>query len=537
MPAGAGSVAPKPLLITSCAEEAEAAAKMVASRYDVVGLEGGSLPDLRAARKRECLLWLNGEEPKTTSIIGLLYMAGARSVSEIPPGPTAAAAAAAGGDLTSFESFVSASKITHPKFTPQILETSSDNEELIPPTEDEKAAWDQLGLRLTTNGAAVPNLENVVRILEGMPHFHGRIWLDEFVGDVFTNLGVKEMGGKRQWTDADSLALQLSLQRNLGIARIGLECVHSGVMAFAHANKRNPPKEWLIGLQNKWDGKKRIGGFFRDYMGADDSEYTTAVSRNFFLALVARVFQPGCKVDNMVVLEGSQGRKKSTALKRLGGEWFTECNEPLGAGSNKDFYSILRGKMIVEIAELDSFSKADTARIKAIITTATDRYRAPYAKVAQEVPRTSVFVGTTNEDEYLADPTGGRRFWPVKTGHIDDEKIAEDREQLFAESVCAYRDRPVWWELPQEEARALQDARRRGDVWEEEIEEWLSKPTQSMKQLTSLMVAKEALGMDVERINHAAMIRIANCMKALGYSNKSPIKLGEKSVKVWRKIK
>lgn len=507
------------MLIVSNTEEAAAATKIVGDTYEVMALEGGALAEPENPRGRECLLWLDPmPEPELTALVGLLYMAKARSVAGFGgaggAGFAPRAALAAGADLEGFQNFLRSQRVEHPRYTPQILEDSADDECLIEPTEDERQAWRDLGLRLNSNKVALPTLENAVKTLRQMRQFEQRIWFDDFVGEVYTNFGVRGPGAKRQWIDADSRALQLSMQENLGLARIGFETVHQAVLAYAHMNRVNPPKDWLLSLQNKWDGVSRIGGFLQNYMGAENSEYTAAVSKNFFIALVARIFRPGCKVDNMLVLEGSQGRKKSTALKALGGEWFTECNEPLGAGSNKDFYAILRGKMIVEIAELDSFSKADTARIKAIITTATDRYRAPYAKVAQEVPRTSVFVGTTNEDEYLADPTGGRRFWPVKTGHIDADRIAEDREQLFAEAVCAYRDRPVWWELPLEEARALQDARRRGDVWEECVRDFLL----GREQASMLEVIKGALKLDdITKIDQRMMNRVSAALKVCGW--------------------
>jgi len=187
------------------------------------------------------------------------------------------------------------------------------------------------------------------------------------------------------------------------------------------------------------------------------------------IGAVARVMQPGCKMDNMLVLEGPQGSLKSSALATLGGPWYAEVNESV---QSKDFHMALQGKMIIEIAELDSFSKAETTRIKQVITCQSDRYRKPYGHFAEDHPRTCVFVGSTNEDQYLSDHTGGRRFWPVACGKINIKYLEKNRDQLFAEAVREYEVGTPWWAIPENEARAAQDKRRRVDPWEDTVQDY-----------------------------------------------------------------
>lgn len=402
-------------------------------------------------------------------------------------------------------------------------------------------AWESLGLVLTEKNQPVTNLDNCVRILEGLPSIDGRIWFDEFANTVNTSFscegGGQGMGGQgtgsREWTDHDTAALWLELQRKMGLARIGKETVHEAVMVYAYKHKRHPVKQWLHAQE--WDRVPRIDSFLSDYLGAEDSAYTRATSANFFIGMMARIYKPGCKVDNMLVLEGDQGKQKSSALKALCGEWFTECNDPVSGGNNKDFYSVLQGKMLVEIAELDSFNKADIKRIKAIITTGTDRYRPAYGRLAQNFPRTSVFVGTTNEDEYLEDPTGGRRFWPVRVGLVRLDQIAGDRGQLFAEALIRYRGGASWWIVPKEEAAAAQELRRKVDDWEHEIAEWLAQPEiVILGPRSTLEIAKGAIGLDVEKIDRRVSNRVAYCMKSRGYKMKNA-RMGDSIKKVWER--
>lgn len=422
------------------------------------------------------------------------------------------------------------------------LPPETENHDFIPPTQDQIETWDALGLRYeTTKRGVIPppaNLASATKILENYPALSDRIWLDEFTDSVMTNLPPMGPGVRaREWTDHDTRRLQLAMQEGVALHSMGFDTAHSAALTVAYKRRRHPVKEWLMGCQ--WDGSHRVEQFFQKYMGATDSAYARAVSKNFFVAMIARIFAPGCKMDNMVVLEGAQGAKKSSALKTLCQEWFTECNDPINNGQSKDFYSVMQGKMLVEIAELDAFSNADIKRIKAILSTATDRYRPAYGRTTNNYPRTSVFVGTTNEDQYLEDPTGGRRFWPIAVTNIDLELIENDREALFAEALELYKQGATWWEVPREEALKEQELRREVDAWEEKIAHWLLQPDTKIACPTPTIaqVAKGALKIDVEHLDKRLSNRIGNCLKALRYKPAPQWDAAtQRTRKIWKKI-
>lgn len=389
------------------------------------------------------------------------------------------------------------------------------------------AEWLRLGLVMNKN-SPVLNESNVLKILEGVDRLSGVFWMDTFSGCPMATFD----GKTKQWTDEDSLLLCIDIQTKLGLSNLKVAMVHSAVMAACARNRRHPVKEWIGGAA--WDEVPRIKKFLVRYMGASDNSFNDAVSQNFLISMVARVYDPGCKVDNMMILEGGQGKRKSSALRALVGEWFVECNESL-AGNHKDFLAVMHGKMLVEIAELDSFSKAETTKIKAIISTQSDRYRPPYGRLAETFYRTSVFVGTTNKEDYLEDSTGGRRFWPVavaQTGIIDLAAITRDRDQLFAEALHEYKAGKSWWEVPEDQATQIQESRRRGDPWEQEIEDRLL----CMDETTSHQVMDEFLKIEVSNQDARTLMRVANCLRALGWT-RAVVRKGTKTFKLWKKVK
>jgi len=175
------------------------------------------------------------------------------------------------------------------------------------------------------------------------------------------------------------------------------------------------------------------------------------------------------------VLEGPQGIRKSTALRTLAGEYFTDELADLGS---KDAAMQTRGVWIIELSELDSLSHSEVARIKAFMSRTTDRFRPPYGMRLVESPRQCVFAGTVNHSTYLRDETGGRRFWPVACGRIDADAVARDRDQLWAEAEAKARfdAGSVWWMDTAELIQLASDQqvdRYEGDPWEEVIGPWV----------------------------------------------------------------
>jgi predicted P-loop ATPase len=239
----------------------------------------------------------------------------------------------------------------------------------------------------------------------------------------------------------------------------------------------------------------------------------------FLIAMVARVFEPGCKADYLLVLEGDQGIEKSRACQVLAGEWFSDSLPNI---HDKDAKMHLRGKWLLEVPELAGFARAETEALKAFITRTHERYRPVWGRRDVIEPRQCLFIGSTNCDAYIKDETGGRRFWPVKVGRIDIAKLIQDRDQLFAEALERFRHGEEWWPGTQFETvniKPQQEARRDADAWEAKIADWLAATTD--KKVLIWEVAAKALSIEVGRLGRADQLRIAVALCAAGWSRAS----------------
>lgn len=321
-------------------------------------------------------------------------------------------------------------------------------------------------------------LHNLTTIIENDDRLRGLFWLNDSSNQVIVGHRAPWPGGNRdEFVDTDSCELSAWLQNP---DRYDMKCsddlVLKAVICVARRHRRHPIREYLNALA--WDGTPRVESMLVDMFGARDDTYTRQASLCFMVGSAARILwmdpkNPalGAKVDFMLVLEGQQGKKKSTSLQELASApWFVETVEsPVG----KDFYQVIQGCWFVEIAEMDSFGKADVTAVKAAITRRTDKFRAPYERMPSSYRRECVFVGTTNEREYLKDATGGRRFLPVRAdGDVQLDRIIAERDQLWAEAVHLFRSGFQYWVLPAD-AQAEQAARYITDSWEPRIERWL----------------------------------------------------------------
>ena len=382
------------------------------------------------------------------------------------------------------------------------------------------ALWESLGVPQNSNGAPIINIDACVRIITGLTDLKNLVWLDEFYQRIFTRWKTDTF---REWVDIDNLTLCLQFQREYGLQRMSDKIIYDAIRVIAHNNKRNEPKDYIESLE--WDQIPRIRRFFTDYYGADDSEYTLAASKNWWVSMVARIFSPGCQMDNMVILKGPQGRFKSSSLRIIGGKWYTAGGDSV---LSKDFYQNLQGKLIIEIGELDSFARSEVNTIKRVVSNPTDRYRKPYDRLPDDHPRQCVFVGTTNEDLILKDHTGGRRFWPIEISDIKLDKIKDDRDQLFAESLHLYKAGEKWYEMPIDETLLVQEENRDFDEWEQHIYDYLLGKT----RVTISDIAEGCLKIGLDKMDRRIQMRVARCLTSLGWERKTD-RVDGKPRKVW----
>lgn len=522
----------KPVLVVEGEKAADAAKVLASQHYVVVTWPGGA----QALRKvdwspvygRKIFLWPDNDEPGLQCMRLLAEMLSDR-VAEIkmlnPDGQAekwdAADAVNAGWTWDALRTWAK-NKITlwEPATTEQkkvSKAVAKDNS-----IKGMQELWETLGLEIGGSMRPHPNLDNLCRVLEAYEPLMGIVWYDEFREKILTSWD----SDVREWTDADDLKLTRLMQSQLGIPKCSAQTVHDAVVLVAQARIRNEVKDWLDRLH--WDGESRLRLLLSEGFGTPQDEYHAMVGQCWIISMVARIYRPGCKVDTMPIFEGSQGAGKSSALRILGGAWFTECHENV---TSKDFYGVLKGAWLVEISEMHSFNKTEVERIKGVISCQVDRYRAPYGRNAEDHPRRSVFAGTTNRTDWNRDETGARRFWAVACGNLDLEFLAAAREQLFAEAVALFKRGTPWWDVPAEEAAAQAELRRPEDTWEDVLRNNLEED----RSYTTLDLLCGPLGVEVSKQDRRMQVRLAAAMRALKWEYIVTKSFDRKSIRVWKK--
>jgi predicted P-loop ATPase len=386
----------------------------------------------------------------------------------------------------------------------------------LPP--DDAANWPFTRLK---SGSPHSNLYNVSVAFDHDPILMGLAWYDGFLDRVLTGRPVRE------WRDEDATTWAIYLQDTYGMHAVSPSLIHDLVSQRARAKTKHCVLDWLRTL--RWDGVPRLDTAFETYWNAAVNEsqpedYLRAVSRNFFLGLAARVCKPGCQLDTMVVFEGAQGVGKTTALRVLGGDWYALAHESV---AKKDFFEALQGKWIIEVGELDSFTRAEVTRVKTVISTPTDRYRASYARSAVDRPRQCVFAGTTNADDWGRDETGLRRFWPVRCGRVQTDRLREMRPQLLAEAYQRVQDGATWWETP-ESASSVQAERQHEHPWTTHILDWLA-----MRQETTVTeVLAEAIKLPAAHAKLSNSHDVGRILALAGWQKRNLRRAG-RQMKIW----
>ncbi|MGM9936579.1 MAG: VapE domain-containing protein [Candidatus Ornithomonoglobus sp.] len=330
-----------------------------------------------------------------------------------------------------------------------------------------------------TTGAIAKTTDNVIIILENDPLLKGRIAEDDFSHRI-TVLNTLPWDpvrtGRRIWDDSDESGVRWYMEQAYGIT--GKDKIKDAVAICSRRHAFDDVKAYLDSLQ--WDGIPRLDTLFIDYLGADDNEYTRAVTRKAFVAAAARTYRPGTKFDVMTILAGKQGIGKSTLLRKMGRyKWFTDS---IRTFDGKEVCELIQGMWIIEISELDALNKTDSNKVKQIMAQETDRFRAAYGRNVQDCPRRCIFFGTTNDSEFLRDATGNRRFWPVDTGERQPVKsvfhdLDNEVDQLWAEAVYRYKldESLIMPEELEDLAKKAQEEHRSTSIYEGAIRDYLER--------------------------------------------------------------
>jgi predicted P-loop ATPase len=403
-----------------------------------------------------------------------------------------------------------------------------------------QAGWREQ-LILTDKGSPKACLANAIHALRTAPEWDDVLWHDAFSVRtvarcpppwVPSTLDDYEM----EWTDGDDILTANWLQhQDINVSK---DVAAQAVEVVARGRSFHPVRDYLDSLE--WDGKQRLAYWLRDYLGTPDTTYAGTVGSRWMISAVARIYQPGCKADCALILEGSQNLGKSTALSILGGFWFTDQIADLGS---KDSCIDVQGAWIIELAELDSMSRTEVGRIKAFMSRQVDRFRPPYGKRTVNQPRQCIFAGTINpEGGYLKDATGNRRFWPVACTKVDAEALERDVHQLWAEAAVLYRAKKPWWlDTPEleEAARRQQEARYQGDAWDDLIQRYLTHYKAEVRndwnsvtgfvwkeravpldRVSVAEILKQVFELSEAKWSQVAQNRVARALTALGWQRK-----------------
>lgn len=370
-------------------------------------------------------------------------------------------------------------------------------------------------------------LHNGIKILAHSDRFNGCFAWNDFEHDIFIvkPLPWEKSGSKyepRRIEEQDLVRIQADLQF------IGASLTKSGTGDALHIASReqtfHPVKDYFLSL--KWDGKERLETWLIDYANAvsQDESYVRTVGKYWLMAAVKRILEPGAPFHHMLVLEGKQGMKKSSLFEELAtvyGHKFFQNKLNFNNMNTREGIEGLQGVLIAEFQELDGLTQSAIKKVKGWIQLSEDEVRKLYQNQITTLKRQFVLAGTTNETEWLTDPTGGRRFWPVKSsGVLDVEGLGMVKDQLWAEALHYVKRGDRYWVEPTDEVHKLfvseQEERRDKDPWEAPIRKYMSE--KGSAPIDDILT--QALHIDKGRQDKAQSSRVRDIMQSMGYINK-----------------
>lgn len=391
----------------------------------------------------------------------------------------------------------------------------------------ETQATPELKLVLDRHNRPVLNAANIREMMVKDPAWDGVLAFDSFAQRKMVTKPVpgsseapKDFKG-RDLADSDAIDATTWFNRN-GFPSAGKGLIQDEMDAMCRRNVINPVKMYLedVAENHPSDGKGRnlLDSWAVEYLGVklsggEQALYVAEVSRKWLISAVARALSPGCKADSVLILEGSQGLGKSTALRILAGDdWFGDALPPM---ATKDASDYIRGKWIIEMAELSNINKAEVEVVKAFVSRTEERFRPAYGRNEVTYPRACVFAGSTNKSDYLRDETGNRRFWPLRCGDIDLDGLTEHRDKIWAAAYHAYQAKEEWWLSGDAEAvaRSEQDKRLSEDVWADEIRKYCDGRIEvSVKEILA-----DAMHITVDKVGRQEQNRATAALASLGF--------------------
>lgn len=384
-------------------------------------------------------------------------------------------------------------------------------------------------------GKALATIRNLAIVLT--PEACGwRIGRDTFKDAImWAPLGTEQW---REFTDDDYTEIRLHLEREYRFQSIGREVIRDVVSHAARAHQFDSAQLWLDSL--KWDGVPRVEAFFSSYFGAEQTQYHQAAAVYLWTALAGRVLDPGCKCDMVPILVGPQGAGKSTAVMAMvpAPEHYVEIDF---AAKEDDLARKMRGALVAEFAELKGLRGREIEHVKAFITRQYENWTPKFKEFNQSYPRRCVFIGTTNQDEFLADETGNRRFLPVSVGRVDVEALRKDAGQLWAEAAALWAIDGVCWKDAETLGRNTHHKHMVTDPWEDAIEKWIGEEVEfgaEIRKEVGFRISDllfGALSINARDQNRGVEMRAAAILRKLGLVKKDK-KQGGRSVKCWMSL-